>query len=161
MNCRLVRAASLLTFAFWAQAASSAQLATPVGGQTPLAQCVVLRTSGADRLLVARWLFAVMAKSPQIADLSAVTVADTDELNRAFAKLMTRIVTKDCLQEVRPLAVANFEDAFEQVGGALGATAMNELMGTKWVDKAIGAYTEYLSKDAFNPLTDSLPKKAK
>jgi len=47
--------------------------------QAALSQCVALRTTGADRILTARWLFAVMSKSPQIVDLSAVTTERTKE----------------------------------------------------------------------------------
>src|SRR5262245_11770517 len=114
-----------------------------------LSQCIALRTTGADRILTARWLFAVMSKSPQIVDLSAVTAERTKELNQDFAKLLTRLVTKDCIEEVRPVAVGNVDDAFEQVGAALGETAMAELMSGKDVDKGIKAYTEFLSEDDF------------
>jgi len=68
---------------------------------------------------------------------------------------------KDCINEVRPVAAGNVEDAFELVGAALGETAMNELMSGKEVDKGVRAYTEFLSEDDFKPLMDSLPKKSK
>lgn len=160
MRLRVTRGMLVAIMGLWAQAAWCAPSSTQTSGQPSLSQCIALRTTGADRLLIARWLFAVMSKSPQISDLSAVTAAHTAELNSDFAKLMTRIVTKDCIEQVRPLAAGNVKDAFEQVGAALGETAMGELMGGKEVDKAVGAYTEYLSEDAFKPLTDSLPKKS-
>jgi hypothetical protein len=126
--------------------------------QTALSQCVSLRTTGADRIMTARWLFAMMS---QIVDLSAVTAEHTKELNQGFAKLLTRLVTKDCTDEVRPVAAGNFEDAFAQVGKALGETAMNELMSGKDVDEAMGAYTDFLSEEDFKPFLDSLPKRTK
>ena len=144
---------------------SQSTSAAPPSLETPelaaLSQCVALRTTGADRILTARWLFAVMSKSPQIADLSAVTAERTRELNQDFAKLVTRLVTKDCVDQVRPLAVGNVAIAFQQVGAALGETAMAELMNGKEVDKGVAAYTEFLSGDDFKPLMDSLPKKSK
>ncbi len=102
-----------------------------------------------------------MSKSPQIVDLSAVTAERSKELDQDFAKLLTRIVTKDCVDQVRPIAAISTEDAFGQVGEALGETAMKELMGGTEAAKALKAYTDYLSEADFKPLMDSLPKKTK
>lgn len=149
--------------AFTALVSLSAQTtwaaSTPQGTaeQPSLSQCIALHTTGADRILTARWLFAVMAKSPQIADLAAVTPERTAELDKAFARLMVRIANQDCINQLRPLAAGNLKDAFEQVGKGLGETAMGELMGGKEVDKGIAAYTEYLSEDDFKPLMDGIP----
>ena len=139
----------------------SAQLSDGATQQAALAQCVSLKTTGADRILTARWLFAVMSKSPQIVDLSAVTAERTRELNQSFAGLLTRIVTKDCVNEVRPIAAGKVKDAFEQVGAALGETAMTELMSGKEVDKEVGAYADFLSEEDFKPLIDSLPNRTR
>ena len=109
-------------------------------------------------MLTARWLFAVMSKSPHIRNLSAVTAAQTEEINRTFARLVTRLVTKDCADEVRPIVANNFVAGFQLVGRSLGETAMTELMSGKEVDKAVGAYTDYLSENDFKVLVDSLPK---
>lgn len=151
-----VASASLMSGPAWAGSPSG-----ETSEQAALAQCVALKTTGADRVLTARWLFAVLSKSSQIADLSAVTPEQTKSINQDFAKLVARLVTKDCIDEVRPLAAANVDDAFGQVGEALGETAMKELMNAKEVEKAIGEYANFLSEDDFKPLIDTLPKKAK
>jgi hypothetical protein len=143
------------------QPARAVQAAVETPERAALSQCVALRTTGADRLLTARWLFAVMAKSPQLGDLSAVTPERTKEINQEFAKLVTRLVTKDCVDQVRPVAAGKVEDAFEQVGSALGQTAMTELISGKEVDKGISAYTDFLNRDDFKPLMDALDNKAK
>ena len=129
--------------------------------EAALTQCVVLRTTGADRLLTVRWLFAMMTNSPQISDLSNVPAERTKELNQGFAKLLTRIITKDCIAEVRPLAADNLDEAFGLVGKALGETGMNELMSGKEVDNAMSDYADFISEDDFKPFLDSLPKKSK
>jgi len=141
-----------------AQPAAAAPASGTDAQKAELAQCVVMRTNGADRTLTAQWIFAAMAKSPHIADLSAVSDQRRAELDKAFAQLLTRVVVKDCLDQVRPLALANLQDAFELVGKALGEVAMQELLGNPVVDKAIGSYAEYLSEEDFKPLTDSLDK---
>jgi hypothetical protein len=126
--------------------------------QAALSQCISLRTTGADRILTARWMFAVMAKSTLIADLATVPTEKKTDIDKDFAKLVTRLVVHDCIDQVRPLAATNVENAFEMVGQALGKTAMGELMGTKEVEEGIQAYTRFLSEADFKPLMDSLPK---
>jgi hypothetical protein len=153
MGAAFAALASLSAQTAWAAPAPQATAAQP-----SLAQCIALRTTGADRILTARWLFAVMAKSPLIADLAAVTTERTIELDKAFAKLVVRLVNQDCIEQVRPLTAGNMQNAFEQVGRALGETAMDELLGTKEVDKGVSAYAGYLKEDDFKPLIDSLPK---
>lgn len=161
MSSRLAIAAFGVITGLMSQEAWCAQSSEGASQQAALAQCVSMHTTGADRMMTARWLFAMMARSPQIADLSAVSEERTKELNQGFAKLFTRLITKDCTAEVRPLAVADLQDAFGQIGKALGETAMNELMNGKEVDKAMGAYTDFISEDEFKPFMDSLPKKSK
>jgi hypothetical protein len=140
------------------QPASAAQAPSREAQETALSQCVVMRTNGADRTLTAQWIFSAMARSPHIANLAAVPDQKRIEIDQAFAQLLTRLVIKDCLAEVRPLASANIQDAFERVGGALGEVAMQELMGDPSVNKAIANYTDYLSEKDFKPLIDHLDK---
>jgi len=140
------------------QAVAGESAQTVATEQAALSQCVVMRTTGADRVLTAQWMFAAMARSLQIADLAAIPEQRKVELDKAFGRLITRIVIKDCLEQMRPLAANNLQDAFERVGRALGEVAMQELLGNPNVDKAIGDYTNYLSEDDFKPLTDSIAK---
>lgn len=102
-----------------------------------------------------------MSKSPQISELSAVTTEQTLKFDKAVARLMVRIVTKDCMDQVRPLAADDLKGAFEQVGAALGEIAMGELMAGNEVYKGVEAYAEHFSEDDFKPLMDSLPKKSR
>ena len=139
-----------------AQAASAAPSPDTSDGRAAVAQCVVMRTTGADRALTAQWIFAAMSRSPHIADLSTVSDSRKAELDKAFGQLLTRIVMKECLEQVRPLAAVDLTEAFEVVGKALGEVAMQELLGNPDVDKAIGAYTDYLSEEDFKPLIDSI-----
>ncbi len=149
-----------VAFAAITSSATQSALAQTTGttAKEALPQCVVMRTTGADRLLTAQWMFAAMARSPQIADLAAVTDQRKVELDKAFAKLLTRIIMKECLAQVRPLAGKDLKGAFEAVGRALGEVAMQELLGNDKVDKAIGAYTDYLAEGDFKPLIDSIAR---
>ena len=160
MRSKKIGAVGVLA-AVTSQAAWCAQPTAGTADRAAVSQCVAMHTTGADRMAAARWLFAMMARSPQISDLATVAADRTNELNQGFAKLITRLVVKDCLTEVRPLAAASLEDGFGAIGQALGETAMKELTNGKEVDDAMGAYTKFLVEDEFKPLIDSLPKKGK
>lgn len=136
-----------------AQPASGAAL-QQTSAEDSLSRCIVMHTSGADRLLTAQWIFAAMAKSPHIADLSAVSAPRKAQIDKAFSQLLIRLVVKDCVEPMRPLAEQNLEAAFDLAGRALGEVAMRELMGNEEVDRAIGEYTAYLAEEDFRPLTD-------
>ena len=153
MLCRL---ASAVLLASASSSSATAQSASNALLTDSLERCVQMKTSGADRLLTARWLFAVMAQSGHIRDLASVPAEQKTIIDKDFARLVTRLVVSDCLEEVKPLAAKDFEGAFEKVGEALGQTAMGELMGTKEVDEAIEAYTQFLSEADFKPLMDNI-----
>lgn len=161
MSSRLTMAALGALAGLMSQPAWSAQPAEGLTEQAALAQCVSLKTTGADRLLTVRWLFAMLAKSARIADLSMVDAERTKELNKDFATLFTRLITKDCTDEVRPIAAVSVTDAFGKVGIALGKTAMNELTSDKDVQEALSDYAAFISEDDFKPFVDSLPKESK
>jgi hypothetical protein len=144
-----VVAAALMSPPAWAATSENAANAEAV-----LRQCVIMRTTGADRVLTAQWMFAAMSKSPHISGLATVTAQQKSELDRGFAQLITRIAVKDCLEQIETLAAGDIKGTFELVGGALGEIAMKELMTDKNVEKAIGEYTDYLSEDDFKPLID-------
>lgn len=145
--------------AMLAQAATAAPIEGMATEKAALTQCIEMRTTGADRVLTAQWIFAAMAKSPHIASLSSVPDQRKVEVDQAFSQLLTRIVMKDCLDQMLPLATQDLEGAFELGGRALGEVAMQELMGNEKVDKAIADYTRFLSEEDFRPLIEAVEKR--
>ena len=153
---KLVSVSAMAVAVFAAQPAWGATVQDGANAEAALQQCVIMRTTGADRVLTAQWMFAAMSKSPHIGGLATVTAEKKSELDKGFAQLMTRISVKDCLEQIETLAVGDIKGTFELVGRALGEIAMKELMTDKNVDKAIAQYTDYLSEDDFKPLVDRI-----
>ena len=116
-----------------------------------LGRCMVLKSTGADRLLVARWFVAATASAPQAADVATVRSGRKDELDRAMAALFTRLLATDCADEARPLfaAGAGSEAGFRVAGEALGRVAIGELLGNQAARTALSAYTKYLRPEDF------------
>ena len=117
-----------------------------------LAQCFVLKTTGEDRLMVARWVLGALASSPQVTDLVTVDAARKDAADQGIARLFTRLITVDCATLAAPLMKTRGQEAFRLAGGALGQIAVQELMSNRSAAAAMGAFTRYLREEDFKPL---------
>jgi hypothetical protein len=70
----------------------------PPGNDAPmkaLRECVVMKSTGADRLAAARWMVTALSSAPQMAGLVSVTPAAKPDQDRAVAALFTRLLTVD------------------------------------------------------------------
>lgn len=115
-----------------------------------LGECMVLRSTGADRLTVARWFVAAIASAPQTAGVATLTPGRKVELDKGMAALFTRLMAVDCAKEARPLfAAQNAGESFRVAGEALGRVAISELLSNPQANAALGAYTQYLKKEDF------------
>jgi hypothetical protein len=114
-----------------------------------LSDCVVMKTTGQDRLIVVKWLFAGLASAPQVAEVATITSVQKEERDRAMAGLLTRLMVTDCVTESRPLFLTHNSAGFRTVGETLGRIAMQELMGNENTAAAMQSYTKYLNPEDF------------
>ena len=142
-------------------AMSGAAGAQPTPAQQQLTQCVRDRTTGADRMLAARWFLGALAGTRAAVGVIVVDPTARVQANKAFAALVTRLTTRDCLAEMKPLVKINAAEAFHLAGEALGAVAMDEAMNDPTAEKAIGDYTQYLSEPDFKTLFSEIPAQGK
>lgn len=135
-----------------AVAPSDAQSANPVGDR--LGQCLALKSTGSDRLAVARWLLGVLASAPQAADVTTLQPGKKELGDKAMATVFTRLVVKDCATEAKAVFAipGGGQEGFRVAGEALGRVAMSELMSNPEARTAIGSYTRYLNEQDFRPL---------
>ena len=131
---------------------SAAQSANPLGEK--LGQCLALKSTGADRLAVARWLLGVIASAPQAADVTTLQPGKKDASDRAMAAVFTHLIVTDCAAEAKAVFAipGGGEAGFQVAGEALGRVAMTELMSSPETQKAIASYTHYLKQEDFKPL---------
>ena len=118
-----------------------------------LGRCFVLKSTGQDRIVAARWIFGSMASSPQVADVANISSETKASLDREMALLFTRLITVDCAAESRPLFLMKSTKGFETAGGALGQIAMTELLTNEQAAAAFSAYTDYLNEEDFEAVT--------
>lgn len=100
-----------------------------------------------------------MATSPSIEELASVTDQRRAELNESFAEVITRIITKDCPEQILALAAADPEVAYSSVIQTLDGIAIQELhLGAMGVDNALHAYENYLNERDFKSLDEVIDK---
>jgi hypothetical protein len=116
-----------------------------------LSDCLVSKSTGGDRIALARWIGVGIFASPKLQDLGTVNAEKKVEVDKAAAVIFTRLITKDCLLETKSLMTqkqASPQEAFK----AIGEVAMTELMTDKGTLDSIGAFAKYLNDADFKNL---------
>jgi len=102
-----------------------------------LSKCLVKSTSTNDRVLLVRWMFAMLALHPAVQPLSSVTAAQRDDASKTAAGLFARLLTADCRKEavnaLKYEGVAAIGASFQ----VLGQVASRDLMTDPNVSKGM------------------------
>lgn len=110
-----------------------------------LSECLVMKTTGADRVKLVRWMtFAFMAH-PAIKDQIALVPSAKDEADKQMAELIFELLADRCRPEVQ--AVLKLESSGEAIKVAfstLGKTSANEIFNNEEVNKSLGGMDKYL-----------------
>src|SRR5262245_47062117 len=114
-----------------------------------LGQCLVLKSTGEDRLVIARWMIGALARGPQAADIVTLNKAKKETLDRQIAALFTRLLVRDCKAEARAVFKEKSSDAMKVASSGLGTIAMRELLSDPQAAAAFKAFTQYLSEADF------------
>jgi len=121
-------------------------------GANALGECLVLKSTGKDRVSIMRWLLAGLISAPAVADIATVNAATKAGLDKEMAAIFTRLIATDCAELSKPLFRAKNTRAFEIAGEALGRIAVAELLSNKQAEAAMSAFTQYLKDDDFKAL---------
>lgn len=117
-----------------------------------LSRCLVEKASEKDKATLVRWMFATVSLNPKVADISSISEEARSAINRGMAELVQRLVTQSCREQTL-VAVKNeggsvFRTSFE----VLGQVAAQAMLSNPSVGKAVGAFTQYFDKKAFEEL---------
>lgn len=105
--------------------------------------CLANSTTGKDRVNLARWVFAAMTKHPEVSNISNLAPEKLEEINMTNGKLLTRLLSEDCRNEIKIATDLEDPAAIKSAFESLGRLAMLELMS----NPAVGAeFTSGLSK---------------
>jgi hypothetical protein len=157
-----MKLAHALLLALAGVAGSGSAIAGPFNDA--LSVCLVKSTSERDRTVLARWVFAAMARHPQVADLSKVTDADGEKLNKEVADLFWALVSDRCGKETREAVQYEGASTISSSFEVLGKVAMQGLMAEPAVNAYMAKMGENLDeaklKELFTPTTAPAPVEA-
>lgn len=114
-----------------------------------LSGCVAGAASDADRSALVRWLFVALSAHPDLKSMGRIEEGQREQVDRAMAALMQRLITQDCAQHVRKLEIGQMQSAFEVAFKGLGEQAGLAAMMHPDVVAANANMTRYLDPEAF------------
>ena len=133
-----------LVLCFAASLAVPAQ-ATPT--TDALGSCLVDRTTGHDRKVLARWFVATMSLHPELHDVVVMSAEAREAANQETANLFFRLVTVDCVNETRAAFKTDGAPAMRAAFSKLGEVAMQELMTNAAVQAGLNGLDRYVDRD--------------
>jgi len=113
-----------------------------------LITCMSDNTTGKDRKDMARWIFVGMSVHPEIKSFSNVTETNRDQLDRAMAAIVTRLMTENCqVQAKLAMEKEGGEAPLKTAFGTMGQLAMQELLANPAVNSAFERFAKFLDRD--------------
>lgn len=128
--------------------------ALPAQAQTSpaLAVCLKSHTTKADRTVLVRWIFAGIARSDMVKDLSQVSDAQRTEAMRSAGGVISRLLTTDCRSEALAAMKSGGPNGTQAAFGQLGETAMMDLMADPAVLGTFAGIVQYVDMGALMKL---------
>ncbi|MCW9031589.1 MAG: hypothetical protein OQK58_08900 [Gammaproteobacteria bacterium] len=127
-------------------------IGTPALAASPtdvFSNCLVDALNGKERKNLAKWIFFAIAAHPDITSYSKASTKDINDSDKYVGKLITKLLTADCSNELNNARKSN-PRAIEQGFGLVGKVAMQELMTNQNVTKAISNYIKYADQEKIN-----------
>ena len=112
-----------------------------------LSKCLIRATSTNDRVVLVRWMFAMLALHPAVQPLSSISAGQREAASNIAAGLFARLLTADCRQEsvnaLKYEGVAAMGASFQ----VLGQVASRDLMTDPNVAKGMNQLSADLEGD--------------
>jgi len=144
-------------------AAAVAIMPTTVSGQTTkdsnadalaLGKCFVGKSSAEDRKLIAKWMGASIAMSPNMQDVVTIDEDAKDRIDRRMAETFTRLMSDDCRTEMTVLIKKNDAMGIQAASAMLGQMAMQELLRDPATMQALIAYARHMDPAMMRKLAE-------
>lgn len=111
-------------------------------------QCLIGKTTGDDRLLLARWITFAFASHPIVHDALSIDASKLPETDKNMADLVMVLLTERCSVEAKAAVAAegNVAVAMQKAFEMLGVVASQEVMMHPATQAQIGAFGNYLDE---------------
>jgi hypothetical protein len=119
-----------------------------------LGQCLVMNSTGANRIALIRWVAFAISVHPAIRDVIAVTPSEIEKSDKEVAALFTELLVVKCPTEAKAV-LSNGGDsstamrvAFEQLGKIAG----QEVFSAPELQTRMTGFTKYINENDFQSL---------
>ncbi|WP_010543157.1 hypothetical protein [Sphingomonas elodea] len=123
-----------------------------VQGKPQLAACLKAHMTTQDRGILVRWIFAGMARSALVQDMSKVSEEQRVIAMREAGKVIERLMIADCRAETVTVMKANGVEGTEEAFGQVGEAAMADLMTDSEVMATFAGIIRYVDMNALMKL---------
>ncbi|HEY6870071.1 MAG TPA: hypothetical protein VI199_09990, partial [Novosphingobium sp.] len=125
--------------------------------EVALGQCMTLKSTGEDRIALARWFITALGSAPQVKEVVTIAPGAKDQQDRAVAAVFTRLLTVACLTEAQAVTRTSGQAGFRVAGEALGRIAMLELLSDPAANATMGGFGKYVNEADFAKLKPAAP----
>ncbi|HEX6852828.1 MAG TPA: hypothetical protein VF139_15635 [Candidatus Polarisedimenticolaceae bacterium] len=120
-----------------------------------LAQCLVEKSSDADKTTLIKWFFAMAATHPDVKSIAAITAEQRDGLNRDVAQLFQTLLTDTCKNETKKAMKYEPQTAMQSSFSVLGQVAAQGLFSDEGVAANLGEFTKYVDEEKLQAVLKS------
>jgi NADPH:quinone reductase-like Zn-dependent oxidoreductase len=117
-----------------------------------MGRCLVTSTTAAEKSALVKWIFAIIALHPEVADLAAVGAAERAKLNQRLGDLVVDLLTKRCAAQSRLALKNEGMGVIETSFSVLGQSAAQELFTHPAVGAGLADFGKSLDAAKLEPL---------
>jgi hypothetical protein len=117
-----------------------------------MGKCLVTSTTPAEKSALVKWIFAIIALHPDVADLAAIADQERVELNQRLGALVIDLLTKRCAAQSRLALKNEGMNVIETSFSVLGQSAAQELFTHSAVADGLADFGKMLDASKLEPL---------
>lgn len=111
--------------------------------QQALSDCLVDSVSNADKRALVKWIFAVVARHPDVKPFAAIDAAQEEKIGREAGAVFETLMADRCAVQLRDAVRRSGTDAVGKSFQRLGETAMEALLQDPEVTAGISDLLKY------------------
>lgn len=139
----IIFGACLFAAAGQASAQSAEGMETAAQAQQALGDCLVTSVSDDDKRALVKWIFAVLARHPDVKPLSAINAAQNDRIVGDAAAVFETLMADTCALQLRAAVRRSGTDAVGKSFERLGEAAMGALLQDPNVIAGVSALMQH------------------
>lgn len=117
-----------------------------------MAKCLVNSTSPADRTVLVKWIFSVIALHPDLSAMSSISAKQREELSKSAGALFQRLLVESCRSETQKALQNEGQQTIQYAFQVLGQVATTGLFSDPRVAEGTKGLAKYLDEDKLKAL---------